>query len=61
MQALPPLDESILTPMTRPILIHYTSLPIPEKPQPIPAPQQDCATEDQDLVTPQEPSTSTEE
>ena len=50
--------------MTRPILIHHAE----ESPllasltsQEIPAPQQDRASEESEIVTPQEPSTSTTE
>ena len=61
-QTSPPLDERAFAPMTRPILICRTE----ESPllasltsQEIPAPQQDRASEEAEIVTPQEPSTST--
>ncbi|MDA8032149.1 MAG: hypothetical protein MPK62_13695, partial [Alphaproteobacteria bacterium] len=63
-QTLPPLDECVLASMTRPILIRHaeespllTSLTSQE----IPAPQQDQASEEPEIVTPQEPSTSATE
>ena len=63
-QTSPPLDKCVFASMTRPILIHQTK----ESPlltsltsQEIPAPQQDQASPESELVTPQEPSTSTTE
>ena len=64
MQTSPPLDECVFASTTRPILIHQTE----ESPllasltsQEIQAPQQDRASAESELVTPQEPSTSTME
>ena len=58
----PPLDERVFASTTRPILIYHAE----ESPllasltsQEIPAPQQDRASEEAEIVTPQEPSTST--
>ena len=63
-QTSPPLDERVFASVTRPILIHHTE----ESPlltsltsQEIPAPQQDQASEEAEIVTPQEPSISTTE
>ena len=63
-QTSPPLDEHVFALTTRPILIHQTE----ESPllasltsQEIPAPQQDQASAESELLTPQEPSTSTTE
>ena len=63
-QTSPPSDEHIFSSVTRLILIHLTE----ESPllasltsQEIPAPQQDQASEEAEIVTPQEPSTSTTE
>ena len=63
-QTSPPLDECVFASMTRPILIHQAE----ESPllasltsQEILAPQQDQASEEAEIVTPQEPSTSTTE
>ena len=63
-QTSPPSDECIFASMTRPILIRLTE----ESPllasltsQEILAPQQDQASEEAEIVTPQEPSTSTTE
>ena len=64
MQTLPLLDECVLASTTRPILICHTE----ESPlltsltsQEILAPQQDRASEESEIVTSQEPSTSTTE
>ena len=64
MQTSPQLDEHVFASMTRPILICQTE----ESPllasltsQEIPAPQQDQASAESELVTSQEPSTSTTE
>ena len=61
-QTSPPLDECVFASMTRPILICHTE----ESPlltsltsQEIPGPQQDQASEESEIVTPQEPLTST--
>ena len=61
MQTSPLSDECIFASVTRPILICLTE----ESPllasltsQEIPAPQQDQASEEAEIVTPQEPSTS---
>ena len=63
-QTSPPLDECVFASTTRPILIHH----IEESPlrasltsQKMPAPQQDQASEEVEIVTPQDPSTSTTE
>ena len=63
-QTSPPLDEHVFASTTRPILICHTE----ESPslasftsQEILAPQQDRASEEVEIVTPQEPSTSTTE
>ena len=60
----PPLDESVFASLTRPILIRHAK----ESPllasltsQEILAPQQDQASEEAEIVTPQEPSPSTTE
>ena len=62
MQTSPPLDERVFASTTRPILTRHAE----ESPllaslssQEIPAPQQDRASVESELVTPQEPSTST--
>ena len=62
MQTSPPLDERVFASVTRPILI----CPTEESPllaslssQEIPAPQQDRASAESELVTPKEPLTST--
>ena len=63
-QTLPPLDECIPASMTRPILIHHAEespLLTPLTPQQILAPQQDRASEEPEIVTSQEPSTSIED
>ena len=64
MQNSPLLDEHVFASTTRPILICHTE----ESPlltslssQEILAPQQDRASAESELVTPQEPSTSTTE
>ena len=64
MQTSPPLEECVFASTTRPILIHQTE----ESPllasltsQEILAPQQDRASAESELVTPQEASTSTTE
>ena len=63
-QTSPPLDEHVFALTTRPILIHQTE----ESPllasltsQEIPAPQQDRASAESEILTPQEPSKSTTE
>ena len=63
-QTSPPQDKCVFASVTRPILIHQTE----ESPllaslssQEILAPQQDQASAESELVTPQEPSTSTTE
>ena len=63
-QNSPPLDEHVFASVTRPILICHTE----ESPllasltsQEIPAPQQGQASEESEIVTPQEPLTSTTE
>ena len=63
-QTSPLSDEHAFASRTRPILIHHAE----ESPllasltsQEIPAPQQDPASEEAEIVTPQEPSTSTTE
>ena len=63
-QTSPPLDECVFAAMTRPILISNAE----ESPllasltsQEIPAPQQDQASEEAEIVTPQEPLISTTE
>ena len=63
-QTSPPLDECVFASVTRPILVCHTE----ESPllasltsQEIPAPQQDRASEELEIVTPQEPLTSTTE
>ena len=64
MQTLPELDECIPALMTRPILIcHAEESPLltPLTPQKIPAPQQDQASEEPEIVTSQELSTSIED
>ena len=64
MQTLPPLDECILASTTRLILIcHAEESPLltSSTSQRILAPQQDQASEEPEIVTPQEPLTSAEE
>ena len=63
-QTSPPSDEHIFASTTRPILIHLAE----ESPllasltsQEMPAPQQDHASEEAEIVTPQEPLTSATE
>ena len=63
-QTSPLLDKCVFTSMTRPILISH----VEESPllasvtsQEILAPQQDQASEESEIVTPQEPLTSTTE
>ena len=62
MQTSPLLDERVFASMTRPILICQTEespLLVSLSSQEIPAPQQDRASAESELVTPQEPLTST--
>ena len=63
-QTSPPLDECVIASTTRPILICLTEeslLLASFSSQEIPAPQQDWASAEPELVNPQEPSTSTTE
>ena len=63
-QNSPPSDECVFASTTRPILICHTEespLLASLKSQEIPAPQQDQASEESEIVAPQEPSTSTTE
>ena len=63
-QTLPPLYECIPASMIRPILIHHTEkspLLTPSTPQKIPALQQDRASEEPEIVTSLELSTSIED
>ena len=63
-QTSPPLDKHVLASATRPILIRETEespLLISLSSQEILAPQQDRASAESELVTPQEPLTSTTE
>ena len=64
MQTSPPLDECVFASVTRPIVIcHAEESPLLMSltSQEIPAPHQDQALEESEIVTPQEPSTSTTE
>ena len=64
MQTLPPLDECVFASTTRPILIcHAEESPLLASlsSQEILTPQQDQASAESELVTPQESSTSTME
>ena len=61
-QTSPPLDKSVFASVTRPILIcHAEESPLLTSltSQETPAPQQDQASEESEIVTPQEPLTST--
>ena len=63
-QTSPPLDKHLFASMTRPILIRHAEespLLASSTSQEILAPQQDQASEESEIVTPQEPSTSTTE
>ena len=64
-QTSPPLDKHVFASVTRPILIHHAEesslLASPPTSQEIPAPQQDRASAESELLTSQEPSTSTME
>ena len=63
-QTSPLLDECVFASMTRPILICETEespLFVSLSPQEIPTPQQDQTSAESELVTPQEPLTSTTE
>ena len=63
-QTSPPLDERVFASTTIPIFIHQieeSPLLAPLSSQEILAPQQDQASAESELVTPQEPSTSTTE
>ena len=63
-QTSPLLDKCVFASMTRPILIYLTEeypLFASLSSQEIPAPQQDQAPAESELVNPQEPSTSTTE
>ena len=64
MQTSTPLDKCVFASVTRPILICQTEespLLVSLSSQEIPALQQDQASAESELVTPQEPSTSTTE
>ena len=63
-QTSPPLDECVFASVTRPILIHHAEEPpslASLASQEILAPQQDRASEEAEIVTSQEPLTSTTE
>ena len=63
-QTSPPLDECVFAPVTRPILVCHAEespLLVSLTSQEIPAPQQDQASEESKIVTPQESSIPTTE